>query len=597
MCGIIGIVDKRSASAVEKVIQGIELLEYRGYNGAGLGLIDEHGEFRTFKYPGKTSIRDLRYVFEQGLIPKTNVAMGHTRWATKGAPETRNCHPHVDGHHHVMLVHNGDLTNVDELRKQISAVEYLSDTDSEVMACHLATKHVMAPLDAIRICQSHWQGSYALIMQFDTDPGAFWILRNESPLLIGESDEHIVISSGVPGLLPFVDTYWSVPEATIIRVSQTGIQCFSLDGNALSQVDRQVVRVVPGQDDGTTGGLPHRMLREILEQPTLWRMVADEHRRQPLTTSLINQASSIEFIACGTSLHAALTCAQAFRETYRVPVTCFDANEYQPVAMKGVLTLAISQSGETADVLRAFKRALGVDRQVGCIVNDVQSQLARMSLQHNGLIVPVGAGLEKSVASTKAYTCQIIALKMLAAGKHQERAVAELVQTSLLANEWLQDHRDHAWDCYEEYFCQSGSLFLGHDELYPVALEGALKLKELAYVCAMGESCAGMKHGPLALLQPGFPVVFLAQSGTKLGLIKNNLEQLKSHSENGVRLLVITNDEELHREYGGILLPEFPSMFASIGFTLPLQLLAYYTTIRLGYDVDKPRNLAKTVTV
>src|SRR5215475_10141559 len=610
MCGIVGAVAERNVVPI--LMEGLRRLEYRGYDSAGIAVLNGSKHLTRLRTVGK--VKRLDDALEQ---TPTNGKLGiaHTRWATHGVPSERNAHPHIsrDG---LAIVHNGIIENHEELRQELTRLGYqfASETDTEVIAHrihhHLAT--VSDLFKAVRATVAELEGAYALAVVSENDPDRLILAREGCPVVVGVGVEENFVASDVAALLPVTRRFIFLEEGDVAEVRRQAVRILDRDGRA---VERPVRESELTADAAERGPYQHYMLKEIHEQPraiadTLQERVANgrllEAAFGPAATEVFRQTQSVHIVACGTSFHDALTARYFIEQICKLPCAVDIASEYRyrsPLVPPNSLFVTISQSGETADTLAALRLA----RQSGylsslAICNVPESSLVRES----ELVMLTRAGPEIGVASTKAFTTQLTALGMLvvALARHhgadteRERGlVTRLIELPGLVEKTLElDPVIHR--LAERFADKRHALFLGRGALYPIALEGALKLKEISYIHAEGYPAGELKHGPLALVDADMPVIAVAPNNDLLEKLKSNLMEVRAR---GGELIVFADPDAGIHPSDGVTVIEMPkhiSYFQSpMVYTVPLQLLSYHVAILKGTDVDQPRNLAKSVTV
>jgi glucosamine--fructose-6-phosphate aminotransferase (isomerizing) len=610
MCGIVGYIGKREAYPV--VLKGLKRLEYRGYDSAGVALLD--GGLKVYKKKGK--VADL----EETLIGKDlhgNVGIGHTRWATHGEPNDRNAHPHTSNSGNIAMIHNGIIENYAQIKKELIKKGYTfsSDTDTEVLLNFIEDikKNNESTLEeAVRVALKRIVGAYCILLIDKDDPDTIIAARKGSPLVIGiGKNEHFLASDASPIIeytkeVVYVNDY----EIAIVRADELTLKNLGNEKQTpfVTSLDMELAAI-------EKGGYDHFMLKEIFEQPqTIFDCLRGrlDAEKGTITMSGIQQyaeqiinAPRIIMIACGTSWHAGLVAEYIFEELCRIPVEVEYASEFRyrnPVINKGDVIIAISQSGETADTLVAIETAKEQGAIIFGVLNVVGSSIARKS--HAGAYTH--AGPEIGVASTKAFTAQLAVLTMIALKiAHLKNSIDEerylllckelteipdKVETVLQQNEAIKT-------LAEKYKNAHDFLYLGRGYNFPVALEGALKLKEISYIHAEGYPAAEMKHGPIALVDETLPVVFIATKDSYHQKIVSNMQEIKARK--GKVISIITEGDEVSQTLSDdvIIIPPADEIVAPMLSVIPLQLLAYYIGVAKGLDVDKPRNLAKSVTV
>ncbi|MEZ5531504.1 MAG: glutamine--fructose-6-phosphate transaminase (isomerizing) [Steroidobacteraceae bacterium] len=610
MCGIVGAVAERNIVPI--LLEGLRRLEYRGYDSAGLAVLDGAQRLERIRTVGKVKVLE-QALEQQPLAGKLGIA--HTRWATHGVPSERNAHPHVsrDG---LAIVHNGIIENHEELRAELKRAGYTftSETDTEVIAHrihhHLAKQGEL--FKAVRATVAELEGAYALAVVSSAAPGRVILAREGCPVVIGVGVDENFVASDVAALLPVTRRFIFMEEGDVAEVGRTSVRIIDREGNL---VERPVHESELSADAAEKGQYRHFMLKEIHEQPravanTLQERVANGRLLDaafgPAAAEIFRRTEHVHIVACGTSFHAGAVARYFIEQICKLPCSVEIASEYRyrnPVVLKNSLFVTISQSGETADTLAALRLA----RQAGylaslAICNQPESSLVRES----ELVMLTRAGPEIGVASTKAFTTQLMALSMLvvALAKHhgadaeRERGlVARLIEIPGLIEKTLTlDPVIHR--LAERFADKQHTLFLGRGALHPIAMEGALKLKEISYIHAEAYPAGELKHGPLALVDAGMPVITVAPNNDLLEKLKSNLMEVRAR---GGELIVFADPDSGFEPSDGVTVIQMPkhvSYFqAPAVYTVPLQLLSYHVAILKGTDVDQPRNLAKSVTV
>jgi glucosamine--fructose-6-phosphate aminotransferase (isomerizing) len=607
MCGIIGYTGSKNAVSV--ILDGLKRLEYRGYDSAGVAFFSDKG-IDVVRCKGK--IKDLSSLVEARNL-SSNTAIGHTRWATHGKPSEENAHPHrSDG---IVLVHNGIIENYLDLKKALIEKGYTfsSDTDTEVL-CHLIKdRSADLPLEeAVRNALREVRGAYALAVMNEREPGKIVGVRKDSPLVVGLGDGEYFIASDVPAFLNYSRKVMFLEEGEMVILTGDGVEVTGLDG---SPVQKEVKSVTWSPAMAEKGGYKHFMLKEIFEQP---RAVGDTLRGRfsaetgevnldefGLSDDVIRGTKKIFIVACGTSWHAALTGKYMFEDLARLPVEVDISSEFRyrkPLIGPENLMIVITQSGETADTLAAQREAKKLGARVLSICNVVGSTSAREA----DAVFYTHSGPEIGVASTKAFLTQVTAAYLLAVAFGNARGVLTAGRSQELLKELLllPGKIERALTSEEliktvakEYFKARGFIYLGRGINYPIALEGALKLKEISYIHAEGYPAGEMKHGPIALIDEELPVVILAPQDNLFEKIATNIQEVKSRGGN---VIVVSNESNLSvREVAEqcVMIPDTNSFLTAMLLAVPLQLLAYHIGVLRGCDVDQPRNLAKSVTV
>jgi glucosamine--fructose-6-phosphate aminotransferase (isomerizing) len=612
MCGIVGYVGDRECTPI--LIEGLRRLEYRGYDSAGVAVLDPAREgmtiSRVVRCRGKLS--NLENLLREQK-PVGRVGIGHTRWATHGRPSDENAHPHKSGV--VSVVHNGIIENHQVLRDALRAKgrKFFSETDTEIIA-HLVDEELTVDKqitlrEAVRRALKQVQGAYAIVVLADNLPDQIVAAKNASPLVLGLGDGENFIASDVPAILSHTRRMLFLEEGEIAEVRKTGIQLMDLEGQAIHREPKEIHWSAVSAEKA---GYKHFMLKEIHEQAravtdTLRGRLSVEQSDAFLDGLELNptEIKKITIIACGTSWHAGLVGKFLIEQMARVPVEVDLASEYRyrdPIIGPGDLLLAISQSGETADTLAAVKEARARGARCVCIANVVDSSIPRAS--HASIYTH--AGPEIGVASTKAFTTQLAALVLVAihlgrrSGALTQEAAASLIKDFLAIPHKMSDVVGLAPQIQviaRRYGQARDFLFLGRGVNHPIALEGALKLKEISYIHAEGYASGEMKHGPIALIDEQMPVVVIAPHGPGYDKVMSNLQEVKAR-EGKIIALATRGDSDIGTLADEcILIPDAPPLLQPLLTVLPLQLLAYYVADFKGTDIDQPRNLAKSVTV
>ena len=612
MCGIMGIAAKKPC--VDGLLDGLSRLEYRGYDSAGIMVRSDAGAPEVSKSVGR--LWDLRESL-MGKMPTGGLGMGHTRWATHGRPNEANAHPHDVGG--LIVVHNGIIDNFMELRAELeeAGIELNSDTDTEVIAHTIKRCTADAkgdPAAGIRAALQKAEGSYALVMWFESTPDKLWFARNESPMVLGIGDDEYFVASDPLALVSQTRTVIYLNDGDFGWLDTEGLNIFQLsDGKAVS---RETHTLSWQSSQVEKGPYKHFMLKEIDEQPEAVSKTIDGLIGTPdsgpvsglneLSASQVKNLDHIQLLACGTSMHAAMVSRHFFAQLAGITSAVDQAGEWRSLQLgpsPDTLTVAISQSGETADTLAALRAAKKREHQLMGIVNVEGSTIARMV----DTVLHTQAGPEISVASTKAFTTQLAALYLLAAkigllrghldSASYKRAVDQL-KSSIEPMKKMVQRQSLAQGLAHKLTKFNHALFLGRGPLYPIALEGALKLKEISYLHAEGYSAAEMKHGPIALIDENMATVMLVPRGPGYLKALGNLQEIKARD--GYVIGVVTEGDDrlsYHVDAAFPIPADIPELIQPLVSVIPLQLLAYYVADYRGTDVDKPRNLAKSVTV
>ncbi|MBL9070174.1 MAG: glutamine--fructose-6-phosphate transaminase (isomerizing) [Sphingopyxis sp.] len=606
MCGIIGIIG--TAQVADRLVDGLRRMEYRGYDSAGVCTV-EGGQLIRRRAEGK--LNNLVKELAGNPAPGT-VGIAHTRWATHGAPTTSNAHPHATGE--IALVHNGIIENFKPLREELTARgrKFESETDTEVVA-HLVSEQVEAgksPEEAVKAVLPELRGAFALAIAFRQHPDLLIGARLGSPLVVGYGEGETYLGSDALALAPLTQKISYLDEGDWVVITRDGAQIYDAANNP---VTREITTSGVTAAAVEKGNYRHFMQKEIFEQPTVVAQTLSSYIR-PLEQTValpqmdfdLSKVERITIVACGTSFYAGMVAKYWFETFARVPVDIDVASEFRyrdPVLQPGGLALFISQSGETADTLAALRHCKANGQTIAVVVNVPTSSMAREA----DLLLPTHAGPEIGVASTKAFTCQLAVLAALAAhlalrkGKLGEADEREIVRHLIEAPAAL-----NAALAYDEEIAKMAHLvapardvlYLGRGPDYPLALEGALKLKEISYIHAEGYASGEMKHGPIALIDEAVPVIVLAPSGPLFEKTVSNMQEVMAR---GGKVVLISDAEGLAEAGDGCMatieMPKVHPLIAPLVYAVPVQLLAYHAAVAKGTDVDQPRNLAKSVTV
>lgn len=609
MCGIVGAISERN---IEKVlIEGLKRLEYRGYDSAGLALLNLHKKIERLRTEGK--VRELENLLSHTAL-HGKMGIAHTRWATHGAPSEANAHP-LMSNNQIALVHNGIIENHDKLRVKLleEGYEFVSQTDTETVV-HLLHYHFADTNDLLKATQrtvAELQGAYALGIMSTEDPTRIIAVRSGAPLIVGLGHNENFFASDILALGSTAKEFIYLEEGDIADIT---LQTVSICNSQGERFQRKINPVDFVSENIDRGEHRHFMSKEILEQPrAIQAILEDRTTRKHLSDTafganskeLFKKTEHVHLVACGTSYHAALVARYWLESIAGIPATAEIASEFRyrkPVVNKNSLFVTLSQSGETADTLAALKLAkgLGFLATLG-ICNVAESSLVRESQFH----FMTRAGIEIGVASTKAFTAQLASLLMLTLAIAKEHNFSPEMETKIIENlyqlpailEATLKLDAHIKNISTHFIDKNHALFLGRGTLFPIALEGALKLKEISYIHAEGYPAGELKHGPLALVDRNMPVIAIAPHDELLEKIKSNLQEVGAR---GGELFILTDSttgvkETPHQHI--IELPVMDPMIAPIAYTIPLQLLAYHVAQLKGTDVDQPRNLAKSVTV
>jgi len=606
MCGIVGVLGDHEAAPI--LVEALKRLEYRGYDSAGIATIND-GMLDRRRAVGKlVNLSDL--LVHNPLAGKAGI--GHTRWATHGAPTVGNAHPHKAGP--VAVVHNGIIENFRQLRTEMAqkGIEFQTETDTETIAllAHHYITEGMSPRDAARETIARLEGAFALCFLFDGEDDLLIAARKGSPLAIGHGEGEMYVGSDAIALAPMTNQITYLEEGDRAIVTRTSVEIRDADGH---QAYRPIKTVNIDSAQIEKGGHKHYMAKEIAEQPTVMGEAIEHYITMDGTGITLpeggidfTQFDRITMVACGTAYLACLTAKYWFEQVARLPVEVDVASEFryrEPPIPGRTLALFVSQSGETADTLAALRYCQGKADMIVSVVNVPESSIARES----DLALPILAGTEIGVASTKAFTCQltVMAILMLKAAQARNEITAETMADHLSTLRTLPGLLSLAINTGPEIKTISSMLseaqdvlFLGRGAMFPIALEGALKLKEISYIHAEGYASGELKHGPIALIDKMMPVVVMAPPDALFDKTVSNMQEVMAR---GGKVLLISNAQGIKEAGEGtwqtLTMPQVDALFAPILYAIPAQMLAYHTAIAKGTDVDQPRNLAKSVTV
>ncbi|UKN00632.1 glutamine--fructose-6-phosphate transaminase (isomerizing) [Paracrocinitomix mangrovi] len=612
MCGIVGYIGDKKAYPI--LIKGLSRLEYRGYDSAGIALLDE-GDLKVYKKQGK--VQHL-VDYAESLSTEGTVGIGHTRWATHGLPNDTNAHPHSSGDSNLVLVHNGIIENYDVIKKSLAkrGHEFKTETDTEVLV-HLIEEiknnSGVSIEEAVRMALREVHGAYAIVVISKDDPDKIIAAKKSSPLVIGLGEDEYYIASDATPIVEYTKNVVYLEDEQIAIVDRhNGLRIVNISNKEISPYVQELELQI---EELEKGGYDHFMLKEIYEQP---RAIHDSFRGRLNASEgwislgglkdyedQIANSDRIVIVACGTSWHAGLVGEYYIEELARIPVEVEYASEFRyrnPIIRQNDVVIAISQSGETADTLAALKMAKEEGATLLGIVNVVGSSISRItdagSYTH--------AGPEIGVASTKAFTTQVTLLAMMAIMIGKKRGTISDTKFQNLLNEMealpqkiekLLESNDYIREVAEIYKDASNALFLGRGSSFPIALEGALKLKEISYIHAEGYPAAEMKHGPIALIDEEMPVFVIATSGPNYEKVVSNIQEVKARK--GKIIAIVTKGDTSVKEIAdhAIEIPETDDILVPILATIPFQLISYHIAVMRNCNVDQPRNLAKSVTV
>ena len=605
MCGIVGYVGKRNAQNV--LLDGLEKLEYRGYDSAGVALALDGG-IRVVKSKGR--LAELRKKLELQALAESGCGIGHTRWATHGEPSDVNSHPHSTPR--VSIVHNGIIENYGILKERLIAKGYTfeSETDTEVLVKLIDSCYEGEPLQAIHEALSMVRGSYALAVLFRDFPDTVFAVKRESPLIVGWGEGENFVASDIPALLKYTRRYSVLEEGDLAVVTREGIRFYN---EFAEPVEREVLTADWDMEAAEKGGYPHFMLKEINEQPAAITATVSprvEHglpdlRIPELSDEKLRDIGTIHLVACGTAMHAGMVGKAAIETLARVPAEVDIASEFRyrdPILNKNDLVIIISQSGETSDTLAALKLAKSRGVPVLAIVNVVGSSIARAA----DYVLYTYAGPEIAVASTKAYMVQMCVLYLFALRLAYARGAQSEAETRRLTAELLRASeviKPRLADCEQIKYLASrfvntqSCFFIGRGFDYSLSLEGRLKLKEISYVHSDAYAAGELKHGTISLITDGVPVIALA---TQKKVYEKTISNVKETKSRGAKVLLFTTKDAVVPDGVAdyvVRLDDYDDLLMPLQLIVPLQLFAYYMAVLRGCDVDKPRNLAKSVTV
>lgn len=605
MCGIVGYVGKRNAQDV--LLDGLEKLEYRGYDSAGVALALEGG-IRVVKSKGR--LAELRKRLAVEALARSGCGIGHTRWATHGEPSDVNSHPHSTPR--VSIVHNGIIENYGVLKERLMAKGYTfeSETDTEVLVKLIDSCYEGEPLKALRAALAMVRGSYALAVLFRDFPDTLFAVKRESPLIVGWGEEENFIASDIPALLKYTRRYSVLEEGDMAVVNANGIRFYN---EFAEPVEREVLTANWDQEAAEKGGYPHFMLKEINEQPAAITATVSPRvenglpdlRVPELTDERLRRIGTVHLVGCGTAMHAGMVGKAAIEALARVPAQVEIASEFRyrnPILRPEDLVIIISQSGETSDTLAALKLAKSRGVPVLAIVNMVGSSIARAA----DYVMYTYAGPEIAVASTKAYMVQMCVLYLFALrlayarGMQTDDEIRRLTAELLRAGEVI---KPRLADCEQIKYLASrfvntqSCFFIGRGFDYSLSLEGSLKLKEISYVHSDAYAAGELKHGTISLVTDGVPVIALA---TQKQVYEKTISNAKETKSRGAKVLLFTTRDAVVPDGVAdyvVRLDDYDDLLMPLQLIVPLQLFAYYMAVLRGCDVDKPRNLAKSVTV
>ena len=611
MCGIVGFTGKHSAAPI--LLDGLSKLEYRGYDSAGLAVRDGTAPVQIVKAKGR--LKALEEKTDCGRALPGDCGIGHTRWATHGEPSEENAHPHCSDDGNVVAVHNGIIENYQELREKLlrKGYTFYSSTDTEVavkLIDYYYKKYAHTPVDAINHAMVRIRGSYALAVLFRDYPGEIYAARKDSPMILGTKDGEQYLASDVPAILKYTRTVYYLGNLELARLTPQGISFFNLDGDEIS---KEPVEILWNAEAAEKGGYEHFMMKEIHEQPkavedTLRSVCTDgsiDLEKTGLTRDAVASFRQVWVIGCGSAYHVGVAAQYVLEDLAKIPVRVELASEFRyrdPLVPENTLVVIISQSGETADSLAALRKAKEQGAKTLAIVNVVDSTIAREA----DYVFYTLAGPEIAVATTKAYSAQLLAVYALAIAFAQDRGQLTDDQAAALVRELeslpgkmerlLEDEARIQWFASKQIAAKD-IFFIGRGLDYAISLEGSLKMKEISYIHSEAYAAGELKHGTISLIEPGTLVVGVL---TQQKLYEKTLSNLLECKTRGAYLMALTTYGNYSMEDNAdfvLYIPKTDPHFAPSLAVIPLQLLGYYVSVAKGLDVDKPRNLAKSVTV
>lgn len=607
MCGIVGYIGTHQAAPV--LLDGLAKLEYRGYDSAGIAVYDGE-KIRTEKAVGRLKV--LEELTQDGATLPGTVGIGHTRWATHGVPSDLNAHPHFNHDHSIVVVHNGIIENYLKLKKKLAGkgYEFLSETDTEVIAHMLDYYYKGDPLDAISKVMHRMEGSYGLGIMFRDHPDEVYAVRKDSPLIVGTSPEGNLIASDVPAVLKYTRDVYFLENEEIVKLTRDGLHFYNIDEEEL---EKEATHIDWDMNAAEKGGYEHFMLKEMHEQPkavkdTLTPRIKNGDvviEELGMTDEEIRTISKIFIVACGSAYHTGVTAKYIFEKLARIPVEVDLASEFRyrdPILPENTLVVIVSQSGETADTLAALRLAKEKGVRTLGIVNVVGSSIAREADN----VMYTWAGPEIAVATTKAYSTQLIAQYLLAMkfakvrGTVSQNDFDAMIQSLERLPEQISlllSHKENVQRFANRYLAAEHVFFIGRGIDYAISMEGSLKLKEISYIHSEAYAAGELKHGTISLIEDGRLVVAVLTQPELYKKTISNIQEVKTRGAFVMAVTTVGNTEvEKVADYV-VYLPETNPVFANSLAIIPLQLFGYYVSIGRGLDVDKPRNLAKSVTV
>lgn len=607
MCGIVGYIGTHQAAPV--LLDGLAKLEYRGYDSAGIAVYDGE-KIRMEKAVGRLKV--LEELTQDGATLPGTVGIGHTRWATHGVPSDLNAHPHFNHDHSIAVVHNGIIENYLKLKKKLAGkgYEFLSETDTEVIAHMLDYYYKGDPLDAISKVMHRMEGSYGLGIMFRDHPDEVYAVRKDSPLIVGTSPEGNLIASDVPAVLKYTRDVYYLENEEIVKLTRDGLHFYNIDEEEL---EKTAIHIDWDMNAAEKGGYEHFMLKEMHEQPkavkdTLTPRIKNGDvviEELGMTDEEIRAISKIFIVACGSAYHTGVTAKYVFEKLARIPVEVDLASEFRyrdPILPENTLVVIVSQSGETADTLAALRLAKEKGVRTLGIVNVVGSSIAREADN----VMYTWAGPEIAVATTKAYSTQLIAQYLLAMkfakvrGTVSQEDFDAMIQSLERLPEQISlllSHKENVQRFANRYLAAEHVFFIGRGIDYAISMEGSLKLKEISYIHSEAYAAGELKHGTISLIEDGRLVVAVLTQPELYKKTISNIQEVKTRGAFVMAVTTVGNTEVEKAADYVVYLPETNPIFANSLAIIPLQLFGYYVSIGRGLDVDKPRNLAKSVTV
>ena len=607
MCGIVGYIGTHQAAPV--LLDGLAKLEYRGYDSAGIAVYDGE-KIRMEKAVGRLKV--LEELTQDGATLPGTVGIGHTRWATHGVPSDLNAHPHFNHDHSIVVVHNGIIENYLKLKKKLAGkgYEFLSETDTEVIAHMLDYYYKGDPLDAISKVMHRMEGSYGLGIMFRDHPDEVYAVRKDSPLIVGTSPEGNLIASDVPAVLKYTRDVYYLENEEIVKLTRDGLHFYNIDEEEL---EKEATHIDWDMNAAEKGGYEHFMLKEMHEQPkavkdTLTPRIKNSDvviEELGMTDEEIRAIGKIFIVACGSAYHTGVTAKYVFEKLARIPVEVDLASEFRyrdPILPENTLVVIVSQSGETADTLAALRLAKEKGVRTLGIVNVVGSSIAREADN----VMYTWAGPEIAVATTKAYSTQLIAQYLLAMkfakvrGTVSQNDFDAMIQSLERLPEQISlllSHKENVQRFANRYLAAEHVFFIGRGIDYAISMEGSLKLKEISYIHSEAYAAGELKHGTISLIEDGRLVVAVLTQPELYKKTISNIQEVKTRGAFVMAVTTVGNTEVEKAADYVVYLPETNSIFANSLAIIPLQLFGYYVSIGRGLDVDKPRNLAKSVTV